>query len=161
MSGEHATAAGCKSTVSYRWQVVRLTNDWFQLRRYPTILLAQGDGDQTDAQGNRTTLRRMAEAEANRPGSTRQVSSHRSDADVQHSTGPQQSRERVIVHGMLSLSVGKRVHFADRDDVYELNDWHADDYRNARRGPWIHYAANRQRFKRNAEFNILSRYCVT
>src|SRR5664279_691476 len=82
MSGEHATSAGCKSTVSYRWQVVRLTNDRFQLRRYPTILLAQGDGSQTDTHGNRTTLGRMAEAEADRPGSTRQASSHCSDTDV-------------------------------------------------------------------------------
>src|SRR5664279_4960223 len=124
MSGEHATAAGCKSTVSYRWQVVRLTNDWFQLRRYPTILLAQGYGDQTDAQGNRTTLRRMAEAEANRPGSTRQVSGHRRDTDMQLSTRPLQPRECILVPGMLSLSIGKRVHFTDRDDDdYELNKY--------------------------------------
>jgi len=53
---------------------------------------------------------------------------------------------------MLSLSIGKRVRFTDRDDdVYELNDWPASDYRNARRGPWMRYAADRHRFKRRIQ----------
>ena len=52
------------------------------------------------------------------------------------------------MHRMQSLSVRKRVRFSDRVDIYELNDWTAEDYRDARKGPWLHYAADRHRFKR-------------
>ena len=132
--------------------MVRVGNERLRMHRHPTILLEHGDGTQADAQGNSTTNRRMGKAEGDRTDSTRQVSCHRSDADVQQSIRPLQPGECVLVPGMLSLSVGKRVHFADRDDdVYELNDWPADDYRNARRGPWIRYAADRHRFKRRIQ----------
>ena len=50
---------------------------------------------------------------------------------------------------MQPLSVRRRVRFSDRHDtVLELNDWTAQDYRDARKGPWLHYAADRHRFKR-------------
>src|SRR5664279_4212765 len=151
MSRRDATATGRQSELSHRWQVVRLSHNRFQLRRRSRILLERGEGNQTDAQGDRTTPRRMGETEADRAGSTCQVPGHRGDTDVQQSTGPLQPGERVLVSGMLSLSIGKRVRFADRDIVNELNDWPAKVYRDARRGPWMHYAAERHRFKRRIQ----------
>src|SRR5664279_974260 len=151
MSRRNATATGCQSELSHRWRVVRLSHNWFQLRRRSGILLERGVGNQTDAQGDRATPRRVGEAEADRAGSTRKVSGHRGDTDVQQSARPLQPGERVLVSGMLSLSVGKRVHFADRDTVNELNDWPAEDYRAARRGPWMQYGVDRHRFKRRIQ----------
>src|SRR5664279_5765989 len=151
MSRRDATATACQSELSHRWQVVRLSHNRFQLRRRSRILLERRAGNQTDAQGDRSTPRRVGEAEADRAGSTCQVSGHRGDTDVQQSTGPLQPGERILVSGMLSLSVGKRVHFADRDTVNELNDWPAEDYRAARRGPWMRCAADRYRFKRRIQ----------
>jgi len=91
----------------------------------------------------------MEQAEGGNTTTTHQVPAHRCGRDVLESTEPLQPGERVIVSGMQSLSVRKRVRFSDRpNDVFELNDWTAQDYRNARKGPWLHYAADRHRFKR-------------
>ena len=49
---------------------------------------------------------------------------------------------------MRSLSVAKTVKFDERVIVHKLNDWPADVYREARRGQWMQYAADRYRFKR-------------
>ena len=32
--------------------------------------------------------------------------------------------------------------------MVELNDWPEDVYRQARKGPWMHFAADRKRFER-------------
>ena len=129
--------------------MVYLCNEWVQLRRYPTVLLESGAGSQTDAKGDGDTTTRMEQAEGGNTATTHQVPAHRCGRDVLESTEPLQPGERVIVSGMQSLSVRKRVRFSDRpNDVFELNDWTAQDYRNARKGPWLHYAADRHRFKR-------------
>jgi len=144
MSRKHATAAACQSTASHRRQVLRLGNERVQMRRHPTVLLEHDDGSPTDTKGNRSTHLRVGETEGSRADSTRQVPGHRGDADMQQSVQPLQPGSGVLVSGMLSLSIGKRVRFTDRDDdVYELTD-----YRNARRRPWMRYAAERHRFKR-------------
>jgi hypothetical protein len=49
---------------------------------------------------------------------------------------------------MRSISVERTVKFDERLIVYKLNDWPADVYREARRGQWMQYAADRCRFKR-------------
>ena len=129
--------------------MVYLCNEWLQLRRCPTVLLESGAGSQTDAKGNGDTTTRMEQAEGGNTATTRQVPAHRGDPDVLEPTEPLQPGERAIVSGMQSLSVRKRVRFSDRPNaVCELNDWTAQDYRDARKGPWLHYAADRHRFKR-------------
>jgi hypothetical protein len=45
---------------------------------------------------------------------------------------------------MQSLTVARTVKF----DEFKLNDWPADVCREARRGQWMQYAADRCRFKR-------------
>ena len=133
-----------------------MCNEWVQLRRCPTVLLESGAGSQTDAKGAGDTTTRMEQAEGGNTTTTHQVPAHRCGRDVLESTEPLQPGERVIVSGMQSLSVRKRVRFSDRpNDVFELNDWTAQDYRNARKGPWLHYAADRHRFKRHIKHTEL------
>jgi hypothetical protein len=49
---------------------------------------------------------------------------------------------------MQSLLVIRTVKFDERITVYELNDWPADVYLEARRGQWMQHAVDRCRFKR-------------
>jgi hypothetical protein len=60
----------------------------------------------------------------------------------------QQLGESDLVFGMQSLLVIRTVKFDERITVYELNDWPADVYLEARRGQWMQHAVDRCRFKR-------------
>ena len=149
--GQHASTTGRHSAVPYRWSVLYIGDEWIQLRRHPAVLLESGAGRQTDEEGDRVTTRRMGEAEGDRSDRARQVPDHRCDSDVFESTGPFQPGERIRLHRMLPVSTRRRVRFSDQNDICELNDWPADVYREARKGPWIHFAADRHRFRRRIE----------
>jgi hypothetical protein len=60
----------------------------------------------------------------------------------------QQLGESDLVFGMQSPLVIRTVKFAERITVYELNDWPADVYLEARRGQWMQHAVDRCRFIR-------------
>ena len=118
-----ASATGRQFTIPYWSKMVRLFNVRVQLRRCPTVLLESGVGSQTDAKGDGDKTARMGQAEGGNTATTHKVPAHRCGRDVLESTEPLQPGERVIVSGMQSLSVRKRVRFSDRpNDVFELND---------------------------------------
>jgi RNase P protein component len=52
---------------------------------------------------------------------------------------------------MQSLLVIRTVKFDERMTVYELNDWSADVYLEARREQWMQHAVDRHRFKRRVK----------
>ena len=94
-------------------KMVRFDNHRVQLRRCSTVLLEPGAGSQTDAKGDDDTTTRMGQAEGGNTTTTHQVPAHRCGRDVLESTEPLHPGERVIVSGMQSLSVRKRVLFSE------------------------------------------------
>ena len=113
MSRQPASTTGSQFAIPCRWKMVYLCNEWVQLRRYPTVLLESGAGSQTDAKGNGDTTTRMEQAEGGNTTTTHQVPAHRCGRDVLESTEPLHPGERVIVSGMQSISVRKRVLFSE------------------------------------------------
>jgi hypothetical protein len=64
------------------------------------------------------------------------------------SSRSQQLGESDLVFEMQLPLVIRTVKFDERITVYELNDWPADVYLEARRGQWMQHAVYRCRFKR-------------
>ena len=62
--------------------------------------------------------------------------------------GARESGVGAIVSGIQSTGLRPRVRFSEELEIYELNDWPADIYRQARKGPRLYLAVDRKRFER-------------
>ena len=132
----------------HRGKVVHLGDDGIRLRERTAVLLPPDNGSPSKQKGDCSTSQRMVRLERRCSTAVRKVSVADNDSNVFVATRPLQSGGSPIVSGMLSISIGRNVSFDDVVHVYSPIDWSPNVYRRARKGPWMHIAADRCRFRR-------------
>ena len=90
----------------------------------------------------------MEYAEGDRSADECKVPSADNDGDVFEPSGSLQFGSSAVVPGMFPVSIDRSVTFCNRLTVYTPRDWSSDDYRAARKGPWMLFAVDRHRFLR-------------
>ena len=131
----------------------RLRNFGFSMRRRSRVLYKPERRVETVKERPGSTSTRIHQAEAGDSRNRKEVSGHRNNDTVQRKSSG--STRCFLVCGMQSLQLVPRVRFSGRTDICVLDDWPAEIYRNARKGPWMHYAVDRHRFRKGLKRLIL------
>ena len=150
-----------ENTRTYRRRNVRIDRHVAQgsAHRPSRILRSQDGGNSCEQTWNKPTFDRMGEnADVCREVHQRPSVRPRSPT-VFERNGTCEPGVGAFVSRVQSTQIRPRVRFSERVEIFELNDWPADIYRQARKGPWMYMAVDRKRFERRIRHSepILSR----